>query len=123
MGGTQLGLLASVLIAINNLRDRVNDAKANKRTLSVRLGEKNSKIEIGALVFVPFVINMIWLSKGWVWPVVLPLVLLPLAFKLMRDVRATEPGRVYNQFLARAAKIHMGFGVLLSVGLWVSRCA
>src|SRR6185437_119355 len=30
VAGTQLGLLASVLIAINNLRDRVNDEKAGK---------------------------------------------------------------------------------------------
>jgi len=121
LAGTQLGLLASVLIAINNLRDRVNDEKAGKRTLAVRLGERNSKWEIGVLLFVPFVLGLGWLEQGWRWAFILPLLVLPMAIRLMRDIRATEPGRTYNQFLARAAKIHLAFGVLVSLGMWLAQ--
>jgi 1,4-dihydroxy-2-naphthoate octaprenyltransferase len=38
--GAQVGLLSAVLISINNLRDREEDATTGKRTLAVRLGPK-----------------------------------------------------------------------------------
>lgn len=120
VAGTQLGFLASVLIAINNLRDRLNDEKVGKRTLAVRLGEKNSKLEILLLLFTPFAMGLFWVTQGSLWAFGLPFVILPLAIGLGRDIRRTVPGREYNQFLARAAKIHLLFGVLLSAGLWIA---
>lgn len=121
IAGTQLGLLASVLIAINNLRDRVNDEKAGKHTMAVRLGERKSKWEIAAFLVIPFVIGFAWLVlQGWAWAFALPCAFLPSAIRLAWDIFDTEPGRVYNDFLSRAAKIHLGFGVTLSAGLWLS---
>lgn len=38
--GGQIGLLSAVLISINNLRDREEDATTGKRTLAVRFGPK-----------------------------------------------------------------------------------
>src|SRR5690606_6686839 len=38
VAGVQIGSLAAVLIAINNLRDLEQDRIANKQTLAVRLG-------------------------------------------------------------------------------------
>ena len=40
VAGIQIGLLAAVLIAINNLRDLDQDLLVNKRTLAVRLGDR-----------------------------------------------------------------------------------
>ena len=41
--GLQVGLLSAVLISINNLRDREEDAGNNKRTMAVLLGETCAK--------------------------------------------------------------------------------
>lgn len=43
MVGVQCGLLASVLIEVNNIRDRKEDATTGKRTLAVRLGESKAR--------------------------------------------------------------------------------
>jgi len=50
--GAVPGCLATALIAVNNLRDRVGDAAAGKRTLAVRWGGRFARIEIAACVLV-----------------------------------------------------------------------
>ncbi len=117
VAATQIGLLATVLIAINNLRDQKTDLKANKRTLPVRFGTRFARVEIGALSLVPFAGSVYWYAQGYFWASVLPLLLLPVAIGLVQKVVTTPPSEIYNQYLARAAVLHMGFGVLLSLGL------
>lgn len=118
--GLQVGFLSTVLIAINNLRDWVGDAKNNKRTLAVRFGEKFSKAEISFLLFSPYLLGM-YFREDYPWAFYLPFIILPLSFKLDRKIHATRPGPVYNQYLAQAAAIHLLFGILLSVGLIYGR--
>lgn len=43
MVGIQCGMLSSVLIEINNIRDRKEDAETGKRTLAVRLGDARAR--------------------------------------------------------------------------------
>jgi 1,4-dihydroxy-2-naphthoate octaprenyltransferase len=119
IAGAQVGLLACVLIAINNLRDRVSDEQAAKRTMAVRLGERGAKYEIAVMLAAPFLLGGVWIARGWLWAGLLPLLFAPSAVLLVRDVFRTRPGRAYNGFLARSAKIQIGFAVLLSLGLLV----
>ena len=114
--GLQIGFHATVLIAINNLRDMKGDAEVNKNTLAVRFGKEFARKEIAVLAFLPFVMNIYWLTKGFWFAALLPLVALPLAIKVCKNVFQTEPSPVYNKFLGQAAGLHLVFGVLITIG-------
>lgn len=119
IAGTQVGFLGTVLIAINNLRDQKLDEKVGKRTLSVRLGAL-AHWEITFLIAGTFLLNIYWLQVG-LWKVALfPFVLLPFALRLDRMVKETAAGPIYNVYLAKAAKMQLGFGALMAVGFCLS---
>ena len=115
--GLQIGFLATVLIAINNLRDCEGDAKVGKKTLPVRFGKKFARIEISMMALGPFVLNVYWFWRAGLWAGLLPFLILPLAIKIVKLIFATEPGPIYNQFLAKGAGLQLLFGILLSLGL------
>lgn len=53
--GVQCGLLSCVLIEVNNIRDRKEDATTGKRTLAVRLGEGRARGLAMAFLVAPYV--------------------------------------------------------------------
>lgn len=116
LAGTQIGLLATALIAINNLRDRQEDAKVNKRTLAVRFGIPFARYEIAICVLMPFLLNMLWFKAGYVLAAIFPWLSLPLAIRIVSYVWQMEPGPIYNRYLAQAALLHLMFGLCLSLG-------
>ncbi len=73
LAGTQMGLLGTVLIAINNLRDHMGDAKAQKKTLAVRFGPTFARLEITFLSFAPFFLGLLWIGYEAKWVAILPL--------------------------------------------------
>jgi len=115
--GLQIGLLAAVLIAINNLRDMNQDIQAGKKTWPVRFGARFARLEIAFLTLVPFLLNLYWWYAAGIWAALLPLIALPLAIKIVKLVFRTEPSALYNQYLAKSAGLHLMFGCLLAVGL------
>lgn len=117
VAGLQVGFLATVLIAINNLRDAPLDKKVGKNTLAVRLGEKWSKIEIIFLLFGALSMGAFWWTQGARAAAVLPLALIPMSLRLSRAIWASQPDTVFNRFLAQAALIHLLFGFLFCLGL------
>lgn len=119
MIGLQVGLHCAVLIAINNLRDIFQDLKANKKTMAVRLGIEGAKAEIFILIWLPFVLQVYWLLQGYLFAFFIPLLLLPLAIYLTKNIFKTEPSRAYNSYLGQAAALHMGYGLCLSLGLYL----
>lgn len=114
--GLQIGFHATVLIAINNLRDRSGDLLVNKRTLAVRFGVNFSRYEIAALCFLPFILNLYWWFEGYKLAAIFSMFALPLAVKITKNVFSIEPSPLYNQFLGQAAGLHLVFGILIAIG-------
>ncbi len=54
--GLQCGLLSCLLIEINNIRDRKEDAQTGKTTLAVRIGDKRARGLAFAFIIAPYVI-------------------------------------------------------------------
>lgn len=120
VAGLQIGFHATVLIAINNLRDAPLDVKVNKRTLAVRLGPKAARVEIVLLILLPFLLNLYWVMNGFWLPAVITLLAIPLGVTVMKGIYRHEGGAIFNQYLAKSAALHLVFGVLLSIGLALS---
>lgn len=120
IAGLQMGFLATVLIAINNLRDREQDKKVKKMTLAVRFGETFSRVEIASLLGLSFLLGLFWLYKGMLWAAVLPLIILPFAIQLLIGLFKSPPGPIYNQYLAKAALVQIIFSFQLSLGFILS---
>lgn len=117
VAGLQVGFLATVLIAINNLRDAPQDKLVGKKTLAVRFGERFAKIEITFFAYAPFLLGVFYAAPGWKWAGYAPLIAVPLAGRLLRGIWPAKPGPVMNRYLAMSAGLQIVFGFALAVGL------
>jgi 1,4-dihydroxy-2-naphthoate octaprenyltransferase len=114
--GLQIGFFCTVLIAINNFRDMITDAKVSKKTLPVRFGKQFARFEIAFLILLPFILNVFWFTQGYEPVAVMTLLLFPLGIHIIKEVFRTEPSAELNRLLGKSALLHLGFGVLASVG-------
>jgi 1,4-dihydroxy-2-naphthoate polyprenyltransferase len=116
-----VGLLASAILIVNNIRDRESDRRAGKRTLAVRLGRERARTLYGLMVYGAFVTAPLpWVLGALSAWLLLPLVLVPVAVNLVRSVRAHSDGPTLNEALARTGMLQLAFCVLLAAGLLLS---
>jgi 1,4-dihydroxy-2-naphthoate octaprenyltransferase len=120
IAGLQVGLLATVMLAINNLRDIEGDRRSRKRTLAARFGKTFGRAEITSLALLPAIFGIYWILHGLLWAGFLPLLALPLALHVSSSVARTEPGPAYNRFLGQSALLNLLFGILFSLGCLLS---
>lgn len=120
IAGTQVGTLATVLIAINNWRDCETDRVAGKRTLAVRFGCDFVKLEIFLLLVLPFLLGFFWVKEGYWGAGLLPLLSLGLPYSLLKQMKNLKDLSGCNRLLEQAALFHFVFGSLLSVGFLMS---
>lgn len=111
-----MGTFACALLAINNIRDRALDEPAGKRTLAVRLGDRNSRNFFAGLIFIGY-IAVAAMRNPWLF---LTLLSLPMAIALVRDVYAGAQGRDLIPFLAKTGKLQLQFSILFSIALVLS---
>ena len=88
-------------------------------TLAVYLGRRGTRLEYAACVAIAYLVAL-WLGLNgmvgqWWW---LPLLSLPLGMWLVRFVGQTE-GRPLNQALKRTGQLHLLFGALFALALWL----
>ncbi len=118
-----VGLLATAILVVNNLRDIDTDRAAGKKTLAVRFGERGVQIEYllllaGAYV-VPLIMWLSGLSNLWVLLAWLSLPMVPALVRLILH----EKGRILNKGLAGTARLELVFSLLFSVGLVIGAVA
>ena len=113
-----VGLLATAILVVNNLRDVDTDAAAGKRTLAVRLGAQGTRrlfavLVFGAVAFVFLLVDML----EYDWRGAAMIVIVFPAYRLVRDVnRRSGPELV--RCLGETAAVHLAFGIVGMVALW-----
>jgi 1,4-dihydroxy-2-naphthoate polyprenyltransferase len=113
-----LGLLACGVLLANNVRDRVGDTAAGKRTLAVRLGDRPARLVYVACLAGAFgAIGAIGVSAPWV---LLALAAVVLAVPPARVVLGGETGPGLIPVLVATVRLELVVGALLALGLWLS---
>lgn len=111
-----VGLLATAILVVNNLRDADTDRAAGKFTLAVLLGRTFVRIEFMVCLVVAYLAPPAMHLRGalptdlW-W---LPWLTLPLAVPLARTVLTSRDGPRLNQALRETGQLHLLFGLLLA---------
>jgi 1,4-dihydroxy-2-naphthoate octaprenyltransferase len=98
--GFQIGLLSAVLISINNLRDREEDASTGKNTMAVRLGDRGARFLVWLEVKVAAFCGLLWLKHGLPWLTLASVPLLTLGMFLLFRVFTEPAGKGMNSLLA-----------------------
>jgi 1,4-dihydroxy-2-naphthoate polyprenyltransferase len=114
-----VGLLASAILVVNNVRDIDTDRRAGKRTLAVKLGRARVRRLFGAMVALSFLVPPLLVPALSPW-VLLALAALPLAPPLVRTVFGRTDGVALNWALAKTGRLLAVFSVLLAVGVLLS---
>jgi 1,4-dihydroxy-2-naphthoate octaprenyltransferase len=113
------GLLSTALLVVNNLRDLGSDAVAGKRTLAVRLGERNTRVLFLLMITGGLGVPVAGVIAGGLHrDALLVLVALPLAIRPVRLVLRGR-GRAVASALGATARLLIASGVLLTVGVAV----
>lgn len=116
-----VGLLASAILVVNNVRDADTDRRAGKRTLAVRLGRARARKLFDAMIVVSYLtVIAIPLAGGLSWWVALPLLSLPLVPSLWKTVAERTDGPSLNGALADTGRLLGLFSLLLAAGILLS---
>ncbi len=112
-----VGIFATALLVINNLRDRVGDAAAGKKTLAVRLGDTATRrLFIGSLVTAFLLIAVVALSTDRL-PLLLGLVGIITALPAIRTVASGAVERELIPVLEATGRTQLVAGLAMTVGL------
>jgi len=115
-----VGLLATAILVVNNLRDIPTDAASGKRTLAVRIGAARTRLLYEALVVVALIYTVVVAAVDGSYLPLLALVAAPLAIRPVSLVlRRNDPPSLIEA-LGGTARLQLAYSILLSVGLWAS---
>jgi 1,4-dihydroxy-2-naphthoate octaprenyltransferase len=114
-----VGMLTSAVLVANNLRDIPTDAAVGKRTLAVRMGDRDTRRLYAALTLLPFLLSVGAGLRSW--PMLFALLALPLAVIPIRVVlRGAEGGKLIR-VLAQTGVLLLAWSLLTAIGLAVGR--
>jgi 1,4-dihydroxy-2-naphthoate octaprenyltransferase len=111
-----VGLLATAIIVVNNVRDISTDSRAGKRTLAVRIGRERTRSLYAAFVYGAFLALIVLAVVITPYVLIAAVAFVP-AVIVVRKVRRHSDGPTLNEALANTGALQLLFCVLLSAGL------
>lgn len=115
-----VGVFATALLIINNLRDRLGDGEAGKRTLAVRLGDTRTRsLYLGSMIAAFGLIAIVAVATGRWW-VLLGLVGLVTAFPALRTVASGATEKALIPVLVATGKTQLLAGLAMTIGLMLT---
>ncbi len=109
-----VGIMSTLLIAINNFRDRFTDIKVNKRTLATRMKTDSYLLFLDLLIFLPYLIALylfIFVKLEYIFV----LLATGIAHKIHGVIHNYEAEAELNQALSLAGKHLVVFCLLMSL--------
>ncbi len=115
-----VGLLSSVILVVNNVRDLDTDRRAAKMTLAVRLGRERTRSLFVAMVlgaYLALVVTVLACDANGM--ALLGLLSAPLAIRPTQAVLKRTDGPALNAALAGTGALLGAFSLLVSIGLLI----
>lgn len=109
LAAISMGLLATAILNVNNLRDLERDAKSGKRTLAVRLGPKRTRALYRVTIFLPLFLSLFLVIQSAYFLIIL--ILLPQLLRASRLVSSSA----HIELLGRTGQIQISYSVALSL--------
>jgi 1,4-dihydroxy-2-naphthoate octaprenyltransferase len=109
LAAISMGLLATAILNVNNLRDLERDGKSGKRTLAVRLGASRTRALYRVTIFLPLLLSLVLLTESTYF--LLTLIVLP---QLLRASRLVNTDALI-ELLGKTGRIQITYSLALSL--------
>jgi 1,4-dihydroxy-2-naphthoate polyprenyltransferase len=117
-----IGFIVTAILQANDTRDLADDRESKIKTASILFGAKGARVFLSLLYFAPYIAVPLLVILGIApWPALIALLTLPLALqlhKLFWAERAEKSEKLLGS-VENTAKLHMAFGMLLSLGVLI----
>jgi len=110
-----VGTLSCAILAINNLRDLPQDKLVGKRTMAVRIGEKNTRVFFMLLLVTAQVTALAAVSISSL--ALITLICSPITYSVVRQVLNGAVGAELIEVLSKTAKLQLLMASLLAAAL------
>ena len=110
-----VGTLSCAILAVNNLRDLPQDKLVGKRTMAVRIGEKNTRVFFMLLLVTAQVTALAAASISSL--ALITLICSPITYSVVRQVLNGAVGAELIEVLSKTAKLQLVMASLLAAAL------
>ena len=110
-----VGTLSCAILAINNLRDLPQDKLVGKRTMAVRIGEKNTRVFFMLLLVTAQLTALTAASISRL--ALITLICAPITYRVAKQVLSGADGVDLIEVLAKTAKLQLLMAILLAAAL------
>jgi 1,4-dihydroxy-2-naphthoate octaprenyltransferase len=112
-----VGTLSCAILAINNLRDLPQDKLVGKRTMAVRIGEKNTRVFFMLLLVTAQLTALA--TAGINALALITLICAPITYRVVKQVLNGAVGSDLIEVLSKTAKLQLLMAILLAAALGI----